>query len=395
MQKATRQDTRAHNAQLIFRAIYGQDEISRADLARVTGLTRTTVSDVVSELLRDGLVAEVGLGKSVGGKPPILLSVVEDSRVLLGVDLANSEFRGALINLRGQICHRASLPVRDRDGDAALNLVLELIQSLLSAATRPIAGIGIGTPGLMDPHKRIVRHAVNLDWRDLPLGDVLEQRFGLPVYIANDSQVAALGEQVFGEGRGAANLIVIKAGRGIGAGIILGGQLYYGDGFGAGEIGHVAVVEQGELCRCGNRGCLETVASSRAVVNQARLLARQDPGSIYNRLVSSHELIDTEVVLRALESGDEGTRAIIDRAGAYLGIAVAYLVGTLNVHRIVLAGSLARFGPALLEPVRRELRRRALGALTADTVVHLSNLGTDIVALGAAAQVLSNELGLM
>ncbi len=392
MKKATRQQTKTHNNRLILKTIYDNRQISRADIARLTGLTRTTVSDVVSELMQEGLVAEVAVGPSAGGKPPILLSVVDDSRYLIGIDLANSEFRGAIVNLRGQVKHHVSLPVDERDGDAALEMVYQLIDSLLTEDG--ILGIGIGTPGLMDARRGVVRYAVNLNWRDLPLGELLEQRYKLPVYIANDSQAAALAEYTFGGSKEASSLVVIKVGRGIGAGIVLNGQLYYGDTFGAGEIGHVAVVENGEVCRCGNRGCLETVASSRAMIQRAQAAVRRNGASILRQIVAAPEEITTEALLKAYEQGDEDVQAIITQVGGYLGAAVANLVGILNVQRIVIAGSAARFGDGLIGPARERVNTNALPALAAMTSIEASSLGTDIVILGAAALLLSNEMGL-
>jgi N-acetylglucosamine repressor len=395
MKKATRQQTKAHNTRLILKTIYDEGEISRADIARLTGLTRTTVSDAVAELIQqDGLVAEVGLGPSVGGKPPILLSVVDDARHLIGIDLAENEFRGAVINLRGEIKHRLSLSIHDRDGDSALALVYDLTDELVAVADSPILGIGIGTPGLMDARRGVVRNAVNLDWHDLPLGDLLEERYELPVYIANDSQVAALAEFTFGDSKDVSNLIVIKVSRGTGAGIVLDRQLYYGDGFGAGEIGHVAVVEDGELCRCGHYGCLETVTSSRAIVRRAQAIAKNDPHSTLHQFVATPEEINTDIVLQAFEAGDEALQQVVAEAGHYLGIAVASLVGALNVQRIVIAGNVARFGQALLGPIRRELRQCSLAALASETHVEITSLGPDIVILGAAALLLTYELGL-
>lgn len=394
MKKATPQQTKAHNSRLILKTIYDAGQISRADVARLTGLTRTTVSDAVAELMQDGLVAEIGQGLSAGGKPPTLLSVVDDSRYLIGIDLADSEFRGAGINLRGKIKHRLSLPIYDRNGDAALALVYELIDRLVAAADSPILGIGIGTPGLMDARRGVVRTAVNLDWQNLPLGDLLEGRYSLPVYIANDSQVAALAEYTFGDSKGVSNLIVVKAGRGTSAGIVLNGHLHYGDGFGAGEIGHVAVVENGELCRCGHYGCLETVVSSRAVVKRAQAIAKSDPHSTLHQFVTTPEEINTDIVLQAFEAGDEALQQVITEVGHYLGIAVANLVGALNVQRIVIAGDLAHFGRGLLEPIAQEMRQRSLAALADETRVEATGLGTDIVILGAAALLLTQELGL-
>ena len=216
----------------------------------------------------------------------------------------------------------------------------------------------------------------------------------MPVHIANDSQVAALAEFTFGDGKNISNLIVINVGRGTGAGIVLNRQLYYGDGFGAGEFGHVAYVENGERCRCGHYGCLETVASSQAIVRSARAIAKNDPHSKLYRYTASLEDINMDIVSQAFEAGDEATRTLIAEVGRYLGFAAANLVGILNVNRIVIAGSVTRFGQALLEPIKQEIQRRSLPGLADETTVEITTLGADIVILGAAALLLNDELGL-
>lgn len=394
MKKVNSQEAKTHNRILILKTIYDAERISRAEVARVTGLNRATVSEAVADLMRDGIVAEVGIGTSSAGKPPILLSLVDDARYLIGVDLAETEFRGAVIDLRGRIVHRLNMAFAGRDGDAALTSVYALLDRLIPLADGRLLGIGIGTPGLIDAERRVVRNAVNLDWHDLPLGALLDARYGKPVYIANDSQTAAVAEYAFGVHKNVPNLVVINLGRGTGAGIVLNGRLFYGDGSGAGEFGHVTYVENGELCRCGHRGCLETVVSSRAILSEARRIARSDPSSVLARSAASPEAIDLGGVARALEAGDVAVTGLIAEVGRYLGHAVANLVGILNVHRIVLAGSLAALGEALLGPVRREVRGRALPGLAEMTTIEVTTLGPDIVVLGAAALLLNRELGL-
>ncbi len=394
MKKATCQQTKAHNTRLVLKTIYYKGEISRADIARLTSLTKATVSEAVAQLINDGLVVEVGLGPSRGGKPPILLSMADNSRYLIGIDLADIEFRGALVNLRGEIKHRFSLPIDGQNGDNALNLVYELIEKLVSFANSPILGIGIGTPGLLDTKRGVVRHAVNLNWHDLSLRDLLKERYEFPVYIANDSQVAALAEFTFGDSKNISNLIVIKIGQGIGAGIILNQQLFFGESFGAGELGHVAIVENGKLCRCGHYGCLETVTSSQAIVRRAQEIIKNRPRSALPRFITKQEKIDIDVVSKALGNGDEELHKIVDEAGRYLGMAVASLVGILNIRHIVIAGSAAILGQALLDPIRREVNRRSLAALADETKIQITRLGPDIVILGAAALLMINELGL-
>ena len=395
MKKATQEATKHHNTQLILRIIYDRGEISRADVARITGLTRSTVSDIVSKLINDGLVAETGFANSSGGKPPIMLSVSDNARYLIGIDLANSEFRGAIVNLRGEIVSRVSMPINERDGDSALELVYTLVDKLLAASDKPIQGIGIGSPGLMDPVKGVVLKSVNLDWDNMPLGELLEARYNLPVYIANDSQVAALAEFAFGSVEGSSNLLLVKIGRGVGSGIIINGQLYYGDNYGAGEIGHVVVIQDGERCRCGNFGCLETLVSSRAIAERAKSIARGNPESILNRFISSLDEIDTEVILRAYQAGDEEVQTIIIETGEILGRALAYTVCTLNINTVVIAGSLSRFGNGLRDPVERMVQQCVLPAIGLRTEVVISQLGEDIVVLGAASLILNHEIGVV
>jgi glucokinase-like ROK family protein len=324
-----------------------------------------------------------------------LLSVIENSRHLIGIDLANSEFRGAVIDLRGNIIQRRTLPVEERDGEAALQLVYGLTAALVSAATSPILGIGIGTPGLMNPEAGVVRQAVNLDWANLPLRDLLAERHNLPVYIANDSQVAALGEYTFGRTTDAASLVVVKAGRGTGAGIVIDGQLYYGDGFGAGEIGHVWAADNGVRCRCGNEGCLETVVSSRALIRQAQQVWQADPTSALRAVAASPASLTTDLIFDAFQRGDPALQQIIEQMGRALGHSLAHLVGILNIRHVLIGGSLARFGEALIDPARQEMRRHVQAAQANETTVSPAILGNDLVIFGAAALLLANELALV
>ncbi|MCX7682736.1 MAG: ROK family transcriptional regulator [Anaerolineae bacterium] len=393
-QKATREQTRLYNSRLVLKLIYDHGQISRAEVARLTHLTRTTVSEVVEALIRDGLVEEVGVGPSAGGKPPILLNVKDDARHLIGVDLASGEFRGGVVNLRGEILHRIALPLHSQDGDRALALVYRLMDELRALVTSPLLGIGIGTPGLMDPLNGVVRRAVNLDWQDLPLRDLLQARYGVPVYVANDCQVAAMAEYLFGKNKEEDNLVLVKIGQGIGAGIVLHGRLFYGDTFGAGEIGHIAVVENGERCRCGNRGCLETVASESAIIRRARAVAYADQGSLLRRLAPTPDEITLQTVCQAVEAGDEAARHIVLEAGRYIGFALAQIASVLSVRRILLAGSVTCFGQAWLDVVREEIARRSLSLIARDVEIGMSHMGEDIVILGASALVLASELGL-
>jgi predicted NBD/HSP70 family sugar kinase len=391
--KATHAQTRQHNHRLVLRTVYDFGPISRAEVARSTGLTRTTVSDVVGDLLEDGMVEEVGRGPSTGGKSPILLSIIGDARQVIGLDLGESIFSGALVNLRGDVRRLVELPVEGRNGDEALALVFKLVDDLLAEATSAPLGIGVGTPGLVDTRTGTIRWAVNLDWQDLPLGGLLHERYGLPANVANDSQAAALAEYTFGnEGRRLPNLITIKVGRGIGAGLVLNGSLFQGDGFGAGEIGHVAVVDDGAACRCGRFGCLETVASSRAIAARAAVLADELGTALAARARQGELSIDD--LVRAYLDGDPAARTAALEAARYLGQAIAGLIGALNIGRVVLDGPVTAFGDEWLATIADEARRRSLTLLSADTEIEVGRLEPNVVLLGASALLITRELGL-
>jgi len=394
MPKATRFQTKEHNTRLVYKTIYADTGISRAEISRKTKLTKTTVSNIVAELVNEGLVEEIGMGISDAGKPPILLSAVDDARYFMGIDLANSVFRGAIVNLRGEIKYHFSQPIYNSTGDSALKIVFQLVDDLLNASENPVRGIGIGTPGLVDPQNGVIRTSVNLDWQDLPLRDLIQKRYELSCFLANDCQAAALGEYTFARNSSTSNLVVVKVGRGIGSGIVLNGKLHYGDGYGAGEIGHVVVVDNGERCACGNYGCLETVASTSAIIRLAKKLAENDQKSLLYQFVSSPDEITTECVLQASNAGDLGVQTIISNAGYYLGTTAAYLIGILNVQHIVFAGSVIRFGNVFMEPLKRAMQDCSMSNLSEGTKIDVSSLGQDIVIMGAASLLLANEFHL-
>ena len=379
-EKATHHRTRTFNQQLVLRALHDDSPLSRADLARLTGLTRTSVSDLVGSLIDDGLIEEVGRGRSSGGKSPILLRVAPEGRLLIGLDLADSQFSGAVVNLRGDILRSMQLPLEGRDGEAAVELVFRLVDALRADDPSPLLGIGIGAPGVIDTRSGTVRWSVNLEWADLPLGPLVESRYGVPVVVANDSHAAALAELTFYRRPRPNNLIVIKVGRGVGAGIILNGQLFQGDGYGAGEFGHVSPGHEGAPCRCGRVGCLETRTSMRALVDAARTV---EP-----------TITDETGLVAAFQAGVAGVRQIVLDAARELGSAVGWLIGVLNVRHVLLVGPVAAFGEDWLDEVRRSALSSVLGLLARDTQIEFGHVHDDVVVLGASALLMEQQLGL-
>ena len=379
-EKATHHRTRTFNQQLVLRALHDDSPLSRADLARLTGLTRTSVSDLVGSLIDDGLIEEVGRGRSSGGKSPILLRVAPEGRLLIGLDLADSQFSGAVVNLRGDILRSMQLPLEGLDGEAAVELVFRLVDALRADDPSPLLGIGIGAPGVIDTRSGTVRWSVNLEWADLPLGPLVESRYGVPVVVANDSHAAALAELTFYRRPRPTNLIVIKVGRGVGAGIIVNGQLFQGDGYGAGEFGHVSPGHEGAPCRCGRVGCLETRTSMRALVDAARTM---EP-----------TITDETGLVAAFQAGVAGVRQIVLDAARELGSAVGWLIGVLNIRHVLLVGPVAAFGEDWLDEVRRSALSSVLGLLARDTQIEFGHVHDDVVVLGASALLMEQQLGL-
>ncbi|GAB4483838.1 MAG: ROK family transcriptional regulator [Anaerolineales bacterium] len=387
--KATHQQTKEHNRNLVLKNIFDHETISRAELARITGLTRTTVSEIVTELLEEGLVTEIGVGESLGGKSPILLSLAKDSRCLIGLDIAQNYFRGAVVNLRGEIKKMITAPVIERFGEKPLKQIFEILDQLLKYPCQPIVGIGIGTPGLVNTTEGIVINAVNFEWKDFPLAEILHKRYNLPVYIYNDSQAAAMGEYLYGgyQQKGE-NLIVINVGYGIGSGIILNGRLFQGDDGGAGEIGHVVVIHQdAKPCRCGLNGCLETVASAQAILRDAKDLI-QFPASPSDSM--SFETAVLDEIEKAYTSGNPAIRDLVHSSARHLGYAIAHLVGALNIHQIVLVGEMTRFGNEWLDVIRSTMLEASLGRLASSTSIEIGCLENNATLLGAIALLVNN-----
>jgi len=381
--KATRQQTKLHNRDLVIRTIFDNEPISRADIARTTKLTRTTVSEIVARLMGEGLVEEVGQGSSIGGKRSILLSLVADSRYLIGVNIAQENFIGSIVNLRGEIKDTVSIPVQGNDGHKALELIYGIIDRLFAKGWLPVVGIGVGAPGLINSRDGVIINAVNLDWQDLPLAGLLENRYQVPVTVLNDSQATAMGEYVYGEHGSDKNLVVVNVRHGIGAGILIDGRLFQGDDGGAGEIGHVVVEEDGLVCRCGQRGCLETVASAKAVCQKARVLYK------------SPEPVSLDMLLSRFESGDAVTRQIVVNSAHFLGKAIGSLIGVLNIKKIVLTGDMPRFGPDWLAAVKESIMKSALNRLTHETTIEVGQLDYRACILGASAYLLQDSYSIL
>jgi predicted NBD/HSP70 family sugar kinase len=362
--KSLPEHARSHNRALVLQTLYRSGGISRADLARATGLTRVTISDLVAQLIGDDLIVELGQREAARpGKPATLLDINRGGFQILGLDLSDhAVLRGSVLDLDGHILERREVPLENASGSPAVEKVTALTRELIAAATAPILGIGVGSPGVVDLGG-VVISAPNLGWSDVPLQALLEDATGLPVLVANDANAAVLAEHSFGGAL--SDTMLVKVGHGVGAGLLLGGTPLFGNRFAAGEIGHVVVgTDGGALCACGKVGCLETwLAIPRLTAN---LEATDDPA-------------ERELILR--------------RAGERLGIALAPVVGALDLAELVLSGPAELLDGPFTEAAIESIRTRTMPTFHGDLTVRMTALGQDIVMRGAAAMVLSGQLG--
>ena len=362
--KAVPEDARRHNRSLMLQSLISDGPLSRADLARATHLTPTSTSDLVAGLLEEGLVEDLGRRESRGvGKPATLVGIVPDARHIVTVDLsADEDVHGAVVNLIGKVLYRRTVAREERTGQDAVALAVRLARELTAATDQPILGVGVGSPGVVDP-EGVVLEAANLGWHDLPLARHLGSVLDLPVHVANDANAAVLADYALGD-ESSDNLLLVKVGKGVGAGLLIAGQLFTGDRSAAGEIGHVTVDERGELCACGRRGCLETAIAVPRL--RARLAVVRD---------------------------ERAKVKVLEAAGRRLGLALATVVSALNLDDVVLSGPPDVVTEAFRAAALATIRRRTIPSVGEHVSVRFDSLGDDDVLLGAAVLVRSAELG--
>lgn len=360
--KVLPEHARGHNRALVLQTLYHAGAMSRADLSRETGLTRVTISDLVAEFIADGIVVEMGVREAVGpGKPPILIDIDRVGHQIIGLDLSGpNAFEGAVLSLDGDVLERREVPRPDSpDGDAVYAATLALARTLVANSTQPLLGVGIGTPGVVRPDGYVLS-SPNLGWSNFPLEAKLSVDLDLPVLARNDANAAVLAEYTFGDAK--ADFMLIKLGRGVGAGLITGSQPLLGSRFAAGEIGHVVVgTDGGPRCACGKDGCLEAWLS----VSRMREALAADPGA-------------REEILR-----DSGTR---------MAIAIAPIVAALDLSEVVLSGPADLLDGILIDAAIETLHARTLEGVFEDVAVRRTHQD-DIVLRGAAVMVLSGQLG--
>jgi len=385
------------NLSIVFNQLWTKAPLSRAQLASVTGLNKTTISSLVHELLTKGFVREAGQRSSRGGRPATLLELNPRAGCMIGVEIGVDFISAILTNFRAEIEWRHYESIESgQNYQATTERARGIIQDATQMASRlglPLLGIGIGVPGLINLDSGVVLFAPNLEWHDVPLRNILSESLPLPILVDNDANLSALGEYYFGAARGVGTFIHIAIGVGLGGGVFLDGQPYRGASGFAGEFGHMTVQDGGAPCKCGNAGCWETLVSNLAVVKQAQDAAEAHPHTRMLELAHGQTArITLPVVIKAAQEGDETALEVLRQTGYYLGVGISNLINAFNPELIILGGGLSQAYPFLLPVAKEVVAERVIAKPAKSTRVVASAYGQDACVLGAVGFVLHEIL---
>jgi predicted NBD/HSP70 family sugar kinase len=377
--RGTVRDLRRENRAAVLWSVYLSQSCSRYELSATTGLSAASVTNVIRELMDEGIVIETGLAESDGGRPRAMLGMNPGYGYVIGVDIGESRTRVELFDLTMTERAKVEYPL-DRSAEHDVDVVVRQIVSGLDTVLRDsgidqdaILGVGVGVPGIIEQGSEVLVHGQTYGWDAVPLERLLRAHTGLPLRFDNGAKTMGQAELWFGAGKGARNAVVVLIGSGVGASLISGGATYQGATSSAAEFGHVTVVVGGRKCRCGSTGCLEAYAGAEAILDRyGRPMAADD------QELALAELIDAA-----------GTSplavAILDETVQYLGAGIGTLINLFNPERVILGGwGGLLLGGRLLPDIRESARQHSLRHLFAATSIELGRLGPGVVALGAA-----------
>jgi predicted NBD/HSP70 family sugar kinase len=379
-ERGTARTLRERNRERVIAALRVLGVASRAEVARHTGLSRSTVSSIVGDLQRDGVIVDRGSNGPLAsgvGRPAAPIALDPSAGLAVGIDFGKRHLSVAVADLSHTVLAEVTSEMAEGyEARLGLARAAELVEQVLADAGEArdrVLGVGLGLPGPVHQTGVVGSPAILPGWSGVRAADEMAGRLDLPVHFENDANLGALAEYFWGAGTGCRHIAYLKVATGIGAGIVIDGHLFRGAGGTAGEIGHTTINEAGHLCRCGNRGCLETYASAPAIAGLLHVLG---------------EDLEPEQVLERAREGDACCRRVLADAGRHLGVAVADLCNVFNPERIVVGGSIGSAGELLLDPLRESVRLRAIPSAVEDVEIVPGQLGERAELLGALALVL-------
>lgn len=393
---------KTHNVQALLLTLLYEDNLSRIQLAKRTGLSNTTITNLIAELIEQGFVTEE---ECIQGDPQVIRSVGRprtgvclnpDARYVIGIHIGVGIFRIALTNLRDEILfnYQELFDINAHEYDV-LDMITHSVKDLLKKSRiskKVILGIGVGASGLIDFQTGVNVFAPNLNWRDIPIKAYLESHLGLKVIVDNNVRAMALGEAYFGSGRSVDSLAFVYGRVGVGAGFIYKGQVFRGSAMGAGEIGHTnLILEGGEACRCGNSGCLETLVSEPVILKLAGKIQSQEPLGILAGLIKEHPEEDRlSIIFNAARLGDTSVLEMLQERAFYLGVALANMVNLHNPEMIILGGIFSEGHDIFIDPLIKTVRRMAFADLGLHVRIQETSFGWKAGVIGAAALALTS-----
>ncbi len=391
--KVDGQSMQQANRALVLALIRHDPTLSRASIARQTTLSPASVSGIVDHLIREGFVRE-GAAEATGvvGRRPMHLVFNPAARVTLGIAIDVRDVTVGLVDLGGKMRATQRAPIASEAGPATIvDTVTQVARrALRGVASRNVLGIGVAVPGLVRWPDGVILFSPNLEWRDVPIQAMLEERLGRPVLVDNEVRALALAEHSYGAARGARTVVVIDAAYGVGGAVIIDGALYRGVHGAAGEVGHNIVEPNGAVCGCGNRGCLETVASAHGLV--ARTADALATGRASALTTDASGGLTLDHIVAAARGGDALARELLARAATYLGLAVANAIDNWDPERVVLSGSVALAVGTRLDDALVGGQRAILDIGRARVPVARAALGADAKVIGAATLAAANYL---
>jgi glucokinase-like ROK family protein len=369
--------------------------ISRAEVARQMGLTRSGVWGIITELNTKSLIEEIKIGETSGGRRPILLSINQKIGFVVGIDMGATHLGIKVTDFSAQVLQEVEQPFSLEADPVScirqIDLCLKKILYQMQLELNQISAIGISVPGPVNYESGMVSSApIMPGWDEFPIRSYLQQLWQVPVVVGNDAEMGALGEWSYGVGRGENYLAYVKVGTGVGAGFILDGQIYRGKKGSAGEIGHITIRENGPKCSCGNYGCLEAMAGGRAIARNAGESIKRGQRTLLSMLDPTKIMAIN--VAQAAQKGDLVAQQIIAEAGSYLGIAIASLVNLFNPGMIIIGGGVSQIGDLLLEPIRKTVMERSLSSAAKEVRITTAVLGRRATSMGAVVQAINLSL---
>lgn len=373
----------------ILRLLYHTDPVSAPDLSKKIGISLPTVLMLLNDLISSGLVSTMGTGASTGGRKPALYGLSDESLFVIACDMGRYSAKMTIFNSHNQRVTPLKYIDTHIDDPDLVTKLHQASRELIIGFKIPedkIFGLGVDMPGLVDSHQGINFTIKNPDYQ--AVRKLLEAEFNTYVYIDNDARMQAYGEYVFGKAKNCRNAIVVNWSWGVGLGMILNGQLYGGTTGFAGELSHIQMAEEGDLCICGKRGCLETIASANTILKLARQgISEGKVSQLTQQFSSNSGEMTPEHVIAAARSGDEFSISILNRIGLSLGKGLSILIQLMNPEIIVLGGPISKANQYVLTPIQQALNKYCLEKIVSNTTIVTSEIDEQSGLLGSAAMV--------